>query len=131
QKVYEDTLTAKSGLRAWASFDANQEALPRYFPNYYKRRVKRKIPMKSIHPDTPLAREDTVENKRFLRKSVLVPKKKFDIIPEIQIYDNKVNIVSWRDKLGIIIESQEIANALTAIFELCYGSARTFYGERK
>lgn len=80
KKVYEDTLNAKSGLRAWASFEANKEALPSYFPNYYQRRTKRKISMRSIHPDTPLAREGTTNNKKFLRRSVLIPQREFTII---------------------------------------------------
>lgn len=131
KKVYEDTLSAKGSLRAWASFDANQEALPRYFPNYYKRRKRKGIKMRSIHPDTPLAIEGTRNNRQFLRRSVLVPQSLFSIVPEIQVYDNKLNIVSWREKLGIIIESQEIANAVTAIFDLCYNLASRDYDERK
>ena len=87
--------------------------------------------MKSIHPDTPLSREGTKNNKKFLRRSILIPAANFDITPEIQVYDEKVNIVSWRDKLGVIIESREIADALTAIFDLCYRTAKRCYKEKK
>jgi sugar-specific transcriptional regulator TrmB len=126
EKVYENTLTSKTGLRSWGSFDANKDAMPEYFKAYYKRRAQKKIPMKSIHPDTPLSREHQIKNKKELRESALVPKNHFDLTPEIQVYDDKVNIVSWKDKMGIIIESQEIADAMHAIFELSYEAAKKY-----
>lgn len=123
ERVYEDSLTATSGLRSWGSFDANQEALPKYFKNYYKRRASRGIKMRSIHPDSALAKRHQANDAKELRECRLVPIKKFNWTPEIQMYDNKVNIVSWRDKMGIIIESQEIADALKSIFDFCFECA--------
>ena len=82
--------------------------------------------MTSIHPDGPIAREHLQWATEELRTSALVPKTIFDIRPEIQMYDNKVNIVSWKEKLGIIIESQEIADAMKAIFELSFRAAKEF-----
>lgn len=132
RRVYEDTLDAKEGLRSWGSFDVNQDALPKYFKTYYKRRARRGVRMTSIHPDSSLAREHHRNDARELRQSVLVDQKKFNLSPEIQVYDNKINIVSWRDKLGIIIESQEIAHAMKAIFDLCLeGAAKKSSGKRQ
>lgn len=130
KKVYEDTLTAENGLRSWGSFDANQEALPGYFKNYYKRRARLNIHMKSIHPRTDIAEENVAHNKGYLRKSVLIPVEEFQIGPEIQIYNDKVNIVSWKDRMGIIIESSEIAEAMISIFDLNYQLATKEFGER-
>ena len=42
----------------------------------------------------------------------------------IFIYDNKVMIASWREKLGIIIESHEIADALKKVYELAWIGAQ-------
>lgn len=80
--------------------------------------------MQSIHPDTPAARQAQKRDKQELRKSILVPKEKFNIQPEIQVYNNKVNITSWKEKLGIIIESEEIAQAMKMIFDLSYEGAK-------
>ena len=126
EKVYEDTLTAKDGLRSWASYDSLLEALPSYFKSYFKRRSKKGIPMRSIHPDTERAREGQKRDREELRESALVPSAKFNWTPEIQMYNDKVNIVSWKEKLGIIIESQEIADALRVIFDLCYEGANKY-----
>ncbi len=127
EKVYEDTLTSRDGeLCAWASYEANAEALPEYFATYYLRRAEKGIHMTSIHPEGPISVEHLSYADRELRTSALVPKKIFDIGPEIQMYDNKVNIVSWKEKLGIIIESQEIADAMKEIFNLSFQAAKTY-----
>ena len=52
EKVYEDTLTAKTGLKSWASTDDLLSSMPKYFRSYFKRRTAKGIPIRSIHPDT-------------------------------------------------------------------------------
>jgi sugar-specific transcriptional regulator TrmB len=126
EKVYEDTLTAKAGLRSWASYDDLHAEMNEYATGYYKRRAEKGIPMRSIHPDTPMSRAAQARDKQELRQSALVPKEKFSLSPEIQIYNNKINIVSGKDKLGIIIESQEIADAMRAIFDMSFETAKRY-----
>lgn len=126
EKVYEDTLTSKEGLRSWASFDPLMQIKPEYFKNYFKRRAQKKVAMKSIHPDTPDAQEGQKRDAQELRQSALVPANKFNWLPEIQVYDNKINITSWSEKLGIIIESQEIADAMKVIFDLSFEAASNY-----
>jgi sugar-specific transcriptional regulator TrmB len=123
ERVYEDSLTARGGILAWASFDANRKAMPRYFKNYYERRAKKKIAMRSIHPATALAKAHLPLNRKQLRTVMLVPEKEFSINPEIQIYNNKVSVVSWKEKIAVLIESEEIASALRSVFELCWKGA--------
>jgi len=122
-KVYEDTLTSSETIRSFASFEGMHGALPEYFKNYYRRRSENEIFIRSIHPDTPLARERTKNDKKEYRESRLIPKDKYNFNPEIQLYDNKIVITSWKEKLGIIIESQEIYQAMTVAFELSWNEA--------
>jgi HTH-type transcriptional regulator, sugar sensing transcriptional regulator len=128
ERVYEDTLTAKTGLKSWADYDSLYEGMEgsAYFPKYFTRRANAKIPMQSIHPMTKLARDSQKKDCAELRESALVPTDKFNWKPEIQVYDNKVNITSWQEKLGIIIESEEIAHAVNAIFDLAYEAAQKY-----
>lgn len=63
-------------------------------------------------------------NKEEMRTAFLIPEEKFRFSPEINIYDNKVMIASWREKLGIIIESAEIADAMKKIYELSWQEAK-------
>ena len=69
---------------------------------------------------TELIKEDKNEN----RESAIVPEDKYYFSPEINIYDNKVMIASWREQLGIIIESEEISDAMKKAFELAWAEAK-------
>ena len=126
EKVYEDTLTAKTGLKSWASTDELLDVMPAYFQTYFKRRASKEIPMRSIHPNTPSARAIAARNMTELRESALVPSEEFSWTPEVQIYNDKVNIASWKEKLGIIIESEEIADAMRTFFDMCFETAKSF-----
>jgi sugar-specific transcriptional regulator TrmB len=121
KEVYEDTLTAKERpLRGFAKYEELHGTLKNYFPDYYKRRTAKGIFGYGIITDTPLGRERKRHDKEEAREIKLIPKEKFDISPEINIYDNKVMIVSFREKLGVIIESGEIADAMKKIFDLVW-----------
>ena len=124
QKVYEDTLSSHEEILAYASVEDIQPTLPHYFPEYYKRRAKKGIPIRAIFPESPEAKERAELDKEEIRQSLLVPSEKFGFHPEINIYDNKVMIASWREKLGIIIESTEIADAMKKIYELAWAEAK-------
>ncbi len=124
RQVYEDTLSSSEPIRAYASVDDVHKALPGYFPLYYKRRAEKKITIRGIFTESPEARELATHDKEELRESVFVPAEKYGFHPEINIYDNKIMIASWREKLGIIIESGEIAEAMKKIYELAWLQAK-------
>ena len=122
QKVYEDTLSSSDEILAYASVEDIQPTLPHYFPEYYKRRAKKGIPIRAIFPDSLDARERASLDKEEMRQSLIIPNT-FGFHPEINIYDNKIMIASWREKLGVIIESSEIADAMKKIYELAWAEA--------
>lgn len=124
QEVYEDTLTAKEPIRALANVDDMHKALPNYFPHYYERRARKGIAIRAIIPATSVGQDRAAKDKEEKRETALVPPKHFSFSPEINIYDNKVMIASWREKLGIIIESAEIADAMKKTFELAWAEAK-------
>lgn len=123
-EVYEDTLTSHEPIRAYATVDDMHKGLPNYFPKYYKRRAGNGIHIRAIIPNTEIGKERKSLDKDEMRESALVPADKFYFSPEINIYDNKVMIASWREKLGIIIESSEIADAMKKIYELAWAEAK-------
>jgi HTH-type transcriptional regulator, sugar sensing transcriptional regulator len=118
--VYEDTLTSHEEIRAYANVNEMHEGLKGYFPKYYERRSERNINIRAIIPDSPIGKLRASKDKEEMRESRLVPVAKYNFSPEINIYDNKVMIASWREKLGIIIESAEIADAMKKIYELAW-----------
>ena len=125
-EVYNDTLTAREPIVAFASYEDMEPLLPKYFGSYYDRRVKNNISARGITPETPMSLEHMRKDKEEMRELSLVPKDKYGFTPDIEIYDNKVMIASWKEKLGIIIESQEISDAMKKIFELAWLGARQF-----
>lgn len=128
-RVYEETLTSSEEILAYASDQANQEAIPWYFPQYYKRRAALKIPIRALFPDTPKDRERHSLDSQELRRSRLLPKNKLDFTPEINFFDNKIMIADWKEKLGIIIESEEIVKVFKQTFELAWEAAEKYHEE--
>ena len=122
--VYEDTLTAREPIRAYATVDDMHNALPDYFPRYYERRAEKGIAIRAIIPATETGTERARLDKEELRETALIPPNKYYFSPEINIYDDKVMIASWREKLGIIIQSAEIADAIKKIYELAWAEAK-------
>lgn len=120
QEVFEDTLTSHGPIVAFANYEAAHPVLPKYFQTYYRRRTEAKIPARGIVLSTAMALERKSQNKEEMRDLRLVPADKFMFSPGIEIYDNKMMIASWKEKLGIIIESGEIADAMKKIFELAW-----------
>ncbi len=124
KQVYEDTLTSCEPIRAYATVDDMHKGLLNYFPEYYKRRAKAGINIRAIVPATDIGKDRKSQDAKEMRETALVPPDTFYFHPEINIYDNKVMIASWREKLGIIIESEEIADAMKKIYELAWAEAK-------
>ncbi len=129
RRVYEDTLTAHEMIRAYANVEDVHRTLPGYFPRYYERRAQKGIPIRAVFPNNEAARELASYNKEQLRETALIPLDKYFFSPEINIYDDKVMIASWREKLGIIIQSKEIAEAMKSIFELAWAESKRLDAE--
>ena len=131
RQVYDDTLTSTGPILAYASVDDVAATLGDYYPQYYERRAKKGIFAKGIITKTPMAIERAKHNKEEGRETIFVAPDKFNFHPEINIYNNKVMIASWREKLGIIIESEEIADAMRKVFELSWVGAEKLSTDAK
>lgn len=123
ESVYEDTLTSSETIRAYASVDDMHKALPGYFPKYYQRRTKKGIHIRAILPDTPIGKERKSMDEKEARESRLVPAEKLGFNLEINVYDDKVAIMSLVEEFGVIIQSKRIAEAQKNIFELAWEAA--------
>ncbi|OHA21243.1 MAG: hypothetical protein A2849_00390 [Candidatus Taylorbacteria bacterium RIFCSPHIGHO2_01_FULL_51_15] len=124
KQVYEDTLTSSEPIRAYANADEVQKGIPNYFPEYYKRRARKGISIRAIFPQTTAGIARSAFDFEEKREVAFVPADKYYFSPEINIYDNKVMIASWREKLGVIMESAEIADAMKKIYELAWAEAK-------
>lgn len=135
ERVMDDTLNSKTPILCYSSTDSwfLREDTKNYILHYGKRRVlDKQIPMRALYLDTPLSREyhtekyPTNSDKKELTAFRWFDKSIKELNNEINIYDNKVAIVSLskQELLGILIESKEIANTHRAIFETAWGAAK-------
>lgn len=123
--VYEDTLTAKSKILGYASVEQQHAFFPGYFPAYYDRRTAKGIKVECFLAETSDSLRIKEMDKKHLRKSLIVPKQ-FSISPEINIYDDKIAILSLKEKFGVVIESKEVADAFKKMFALAYERAEQY-----
>jgi sugar-specific transcriptional regulator TrmB len=92
---------------------------------YVKKRAAKRIMEKLIMPTDEYSESHSSDNKKEWRQTLLLPRNKFPISSEINIYQNKVAITSLgEEKVAVIIESQQMADTQRAIFNLLWTSLR-------
>ena len=127
KEAFEDTLSAKIEIVGYAvGTDAFASVGEEYLKSYFKRRVAKNIKVRIIAPDDPSSLKVLLHDKEEMRESLVVPRDKFYFTTETNIYNNKVIIVSWKEKFAVLIESKEIADAQKKVFELAWLGARQF-----
>lgn len=125
-QIMEDTLTAKTELLVWADVKlSTQTGLKEYYPTYIKKKVERKLWVRGIVNDDKEARQLQARGKEELRELYLIPKEDFPFENEINIYDDKIAIISHTDQVGVIIENKHIAKTQRSIFKLAFMQAKT------
>lgn len=85
-------------------------------------RVKRDIDAKAIYTYKMGQLNDVPRS-----EGIKVPFEKFPITGDIAIYENKIRLASLGDRIsGIIIEDEEIAKSLKAVFDLAWEAAQKY-----
>ncbi len=123
--IYEDTLNAKTEILGYASVEYQHSFFPGYFPEYYQRRTSQGIRVRCMLAETPDSLRIKGLDKKQLRTTKIIPKK-YEVSPEINIYDDKVAIMSLKEKFGVIIESEAVTEAFRNLFEIAYEKAKDF-----
>lgn len=124
-QIMEDTLNSKEELLCWCDVDlATNTILSDYFPRYLEKKIQKKIWLKGIfmHNEGGLRHKKNQDTE--LREVYLIPKDKFPFKNEINIYDDKVAIISHEDCVGVIIQNKSIADTQKAIFNLAFEYAK-------
>ncbi|MBI4994324.1 hypothetical protein HZC21_01610 [Candidatus Peregrinibacteria bacterium] len=129
--IYEDTLNSKTEILNYANSREIRDHWPTYDSDYVTRRVKQKIFLRGIAPMDEHGKWVHERDKENFREIRLVPEKEFTFTNEINIYDDKVAIISYKDKplIGMIIESLEIANTQRDIFKMAWEFAGKYGGK--
>jgi hypothetical protein len=133
--IYRDTLTAETDLLNFANSSIVRNFWKEYDKQYVQERVKKGIHLKGVAPDDETGRKVQGKDKESFREIRLVSVKEFPINNEINIYDNKVAIISFAEDesevFGVIIESKEVADTQRQIFEMAWRYAALGEGARR
>ena len=128
KKIMEETLEIpkNSEILAYSSIDMAHKYLDEFVSDYLKKRIKKKIRVRMVAEDTTLARKQTKKDLQELRKSVLISKKDFPsgFNNEINIFSDKIAIISYKQMMGLIIKSKDLADTQRTIFELAWKNAK-------
>lgn len=124
-RTMEDTLTCSGEILCWSNADlAVNTLLKEYHPAYLKKKIKRKIWTKCLFLDDEVGRGFKERSESELREVYLIPKDKFFFENEINIYDDKMSIISHKDNVGVIVQNQAIADTQRAVFNFAFEYAK-------
>ncbi len=125
KEAFEETLKCDKDeeILAVATAEGIYQALGDWTSEYLKRRIEKGIKMRAIVDNSKIGKKHKSNDKQELRTTRLVDKDKFYFSNEINIFDNKVMIVSYKDKMGLIIESKQVADTQRSVFELAWKGA--------
>lgn len=73
-------------------------------------------------PRNEISIERISHNQEEMRDTRFLPEEKMTFSPEVNIYNNKMLIASWKEKIAIIIESKELADLQKITFDLLWNS---------
>lgn len=126
REIYRDTLLYPSKeVLAWvpASYSGYDPNFFKYFEQYITKRLEKRILVRAIVRDSEMVRKYTNDDQKQLRVSKFSKSENFNLKIEIDIYGNdKVGILSFKDEMGVIIESKDIHDSLKSIFEMQWES---------
>lgn len=122
REAYEDTLSSKDMILAYANVETMHKGLPNFFPEYYKRRAEKKIFIRAIIPVNELSIERSKHDREEMRETRFLPDKEMTFTPEVNLYNNKMLVASWAEKIAIIIESRELVELQKIVFGITWNS---------
>ena len=122
KEVYNDTLKYSGELVGFGSEDIPNLLGDNWTKKYLSNRVKHKIPVRAVFSRSEYMEKELVARDREqLRETKLIEKKELPFSIEIDIYGGKkVSLISGKEVMATIIESQEIHDAMKAIFEFVW-----------
>ncbi|OGJ50974.1 hypothetical protein A2229_00630 [Candidatus Peregrinibacteria bacterium RIFOXYA2_FULL_33_7] len=121
KSLYADSLNAKTEILNFSNSKEIRDHWPEYDHEYVEERVKKKIFLRGISPQDDQGIKVQKEDTKYYREIRLVSSNEFTFTNEINIYDDKVAIASFKGELiGMLIQCQEIADTQKDIFKMAW-----------
>lgn len=125
--ILDDSLSAKGEIYCWSNTGlASSSALQKYQPSFLKKKIERKIHSKCLFTYDQSGLQFKKNSKKELREVYLIPVEKYPFKNEINVYNDKTSIISLTDRVGVIIQNQDIADSQRALFNLGFEYAKNF-----
>jgi len=112
----QETLKTKDIIRAYANIGTITDTMGEKFDLYLKERIKKNIFARAIVSDTKEWRKRVQKSREELR-DVRFMTSGDEYTPEINIFDNNILMISWKENFAIIIRSKDFADAQKVIFD--------------
>jgi len=126
--VYADTLKEGKEILAFTAVGVGYKSpvIDYLTKQYVQQRATKKIQAKVIAPDSPLAKEYQKRDSHESRQTKLIPEKDYPFSIEINIYGNKVALISYKpnELMAVIIESKEIAKTMGLIHKFFWKNVK-------
>ena len=134
QEIYNDMIQSlkklpeeKREMLTYASADSIFALFPEHTKEFTLPRVRSKIKIRWIAPDTEFNRTFKKNERDVYREIRLVPKEEYPFETEMEIYGDKIALFGLKDDhIGVIIEHPAIAKTQREIFNLAWESTGNY-----
>lgn len=130
KEVYNNTLSGGHEILGFLTVERIPKELKDYFKNVYiPKRVKKKIKCRMILSDSRRAQRYTKSDRKYLRKTYILPKKHMPFETEISIYGKDcVAIIAFTrtDSNAVVIQNKRVYNTCKSIFLFCESIAKDY-----
>lgn len=121
--AFEKVLEEADEMIGYGSLEDDQKYLSDLYPDYYDRRVKKKIPVTGIIPATDFNVQEVLKNEvKHLRKTRLIGKE-FNFPIQVNVYKNTAVFYSLEESFALMIRSKPVADCLKKIFKMAFENA--------
>lgn len=132
EKIFTDILLtmkiskeSKKEICAISSGKDIFEFLPEHQKDFINKRIKERIPIRWIAPDSKISRELDKKSISEYRKMKFFDPAKYQFNIEIDVYADKIALISFGKELsGVIVENKSFANSFKGLFNLLWDSLR-------
>lgn len=126
KKMYLDILTSKTEVLCLSSIEDLLDLFGKQYDQWFvRKRAKKRIPLRYIAKASSAEKLESKKDSKYLRRSRHFSSISFDISNEINIYDGKVSIITLKnERIGLLIQSDEIYRSMKILFELLWKTAR-------
>lgn len=97
------------------------EIFPNHQNKFINKRVKERIPIRWIAPESELSKDMVKNSKEQFRQIKFFDNKKYPFKIEIDIYANKISLNNLnKNPIGVIIENKDLSGSFRSLFNLLW-----------